>query len=325
METTDHNVPSAAKWFENMESDGSDSDPVGLVPHNRGYKHILFILWANSGDQFGGSKLRAPQSLSEQIDLVKNGKQRSAIKRRKRKFDEEFSDEDEDPYTQVKVEDILSPIETPSDIVRRPTLRRILKSPQMELLANTSMEFIESEKTFNKILSRLSSILYCDDPQYLDVTYERTSTTNANNDEYTMAVDSKADGHGRKSSPTETTQGRIGYRGDAAGDDEARQILVRVRELLQENINFSNEYLNRLRSARAKLTRTNTQKKQLWKRLKIKAIEQERKRLQHLQQQAQRETNGAASVLSSLARNTSPGPSSLNLSSVMNPHMRGYD
>jgi hypothetical protein len=26
------------------------------------------------------------------------------IKRRKRKFDEEFSDEDEDPYTQVKVE-----------------------------------------------------------------------------------------------------------------------------------------------------------------------------------------------------------------------------
>lgn len=245
--------------------------------------------------------------------------------------------------------DILSPIETPSDIVRRPTLRRILKSSQMELLANTSMEFIESEKTFNKILSRLSSILYCDDPQYLDVTYERTSTTNSNNDEYSMAVDSKADGHGRKSSPTETTQGRIGYRGDAAGDDEARQILVRVRELLQvskasirhftiptltkritfsshqENINFSNEYLNRLRSARAKLTRTNTQKKQLWKRLKIKAIEQERKRLQHLQQQAQRETNGAASVLSSLARNTSPGPSSLNLSSVMNPHMRGYD
>jgi hypothetical protein len=44
-----------------------------------------------------------------------------------------------------------------------------------------------------------------------------------------------------------------------------------------------------------------------------------------MQQQAQRETNGAASVLSSLARNTSPEPSSLSLSSVMNPHMRGYD
>jgi hypothetical protein len=102
----------------------------------------------------------------------------------------------------------------------------------MELLANTSMEFIESEKTFNKILSRLSSILYCDDPQYLDVTYERASTTNTNNDEYAMEVDAKSDGQGRKSSP-ESTHGRNGYRSDATGDDEARQILVRVRELLQ--------------------------------------------------------------------------------------------
>lgn len=256
---------------------------------------------------------------------MKNGKQRTLIKRRKRKFDEEFSDEDEDPYTQVKVEDILSPIETPSDIVRRPTLRRILKSPQMELLANTSMEFIESEKSFNKILSRLSSILYCDDPQYLDVTYEGTNSTNTKNEEeYAIEVDSKTDGHGRRSSPTEPAHGRNSYRGDVADDDDARKILVRVRELLQENINFSNEYLDRLRSARAKLTRTNTQKRQLWKRLKMKAIEQERKRLQQQQQQAQRETTGAASVLSSLARNASPGPSGLNLSSVLNPHLRDY-
>ncbi|KAI9286895.1 hypothetical protein BC943DRAFT_320210 [Umbelopsis sp. AD052] len=309
METTDYNTPSAAKWFDKMESDGSDSDPVGLVPHNRGYK---LKRWAADRDHFGGSKLRAPQTMSEQIDLVKNGKNRSVIKRRKRRFDEDFSDEEEDPYTQVKVEDILSPIETPSDIVRRPTLRRILKSPQMELLANTSMEFIESEKTFNKILSRLSSILYCDDPQYVDVTYERT--TESQNGEFSMDVDAKSDDKGHKSSPESVHAGRNGHKGDAVADEEARLILVRVRELLQENINFSNEYLNRLRSARAKLTRTNTQKKQLWKRLKMKAIEQERKRIQHMQQQAQRETNGAASVLSSLARNTSPGPSGLNLS-----------
>jgi hypothetical protein len=204
----------------------------------------------------------------------------------------------------------------------------------MELLANTSMEFIESEKTFNKILSRLSSILYCDDPQYVDVTYERTAESQ--NGEFSMDVDAKSDDKGHKLSPESAHDGRNGYKGDAVADEEARLILVRVRELLQvrnayviafstdglfltcfflqENINFSNEYLNRLRSARAKLTRTNTQKKQLWKRLKMKAIEQERKRIQHMQQQAQRETNGAASVLSSLARNTSPGPSGLNLS-----------
>ncbi|KAJ2963484.1 hypothetical protein NQZ79_g1565 [Umbelopsis isabellina] len=312
MEPSESSVPSASKWLDNTESEESESEPIGLR-------------WANSGEQFGGSKLRAPHSLSAQIDLVKNGKQRIVIKRRKRKFDEEFSDEEEDPYTQVKVEDILSPIETPSDIVHRPTLRRILKSPQMELLANTSMEFIESEKAFNKILSRLASILYCDDPQYLDVTYSRSASTQSGNDEYAMAVDSKSENQEKpKSVDSELRQNgyQNGYEKDITEDEEAQQILIRVRELLQENINFSNEYLNRLGSARAKLTRTSAQKKQLWKRLKVKAIEQERKRIQHLQQQAQRETNGAASVLSSLARNTSPG---LNMSSSLNPHMRGYE
>lgn len=32
----------AAKWIQN-DNDDSDSDQVGLVPHNRGYKHILFF------------------------------------------------------------------------------------------------------------------------------------------------------------------------------------------------------------------------------------------------------------------------------------------
>lgn len=218
----------------------------------------------------------------------------------------------------------------------------------MELLANTSMEFIESEKAFNKILSRLASILYCDDPQYLDVTYSRSASAQSGNDEYAMAVDSKSDDPEKsKSVDSELRQNgyQNGYEKDTTEDEEAQQILIRVRELLQvgtliahcfgtsvhliltfvilkENINFSNEYLNRLGSARAKLTRTSAQKKQLWKRLKVKAIEQERKRIQHLQQQAQRETNGAASVLSSLARNTSPG---INMPSSLNPHMRGYE
>lgn len=70
--------------------------------------------------------------------------------------------------------DILSPIEIPTDIVRRPALKRIIKSPQIEGLASTAMEFIESEKNFSKILSRLSAILHRDDPQYLDLVLERT-------------------------------------------------------------------------------------------------------------------------------------------------------
>lgn len=36
------------------------------------------------------------------------------------------------------------------------------------------MEFIEGEKNFNKILSRLSAIMHHDDPRYLDLTFDRT-------------------------------------------------------------------------------------------------------------------------------------------------------
>lgn len=70
--------------------------------------------------------------------------------------------------------DILSPIELPTDIVRRPALRRILLSTQIDALAKTSMEFIEGEKNFNKILCRLSAIMHQDDPRYLDLTFDRT-------------------------------------------------------------------------------------------------------------------------------------------------------
>lgn len=35
--------PAAAKWIQDNED--SDNDQVGLVPHNRGYKHILFFFY----------------------------------------------------------------------------------------------------------------------------------------------------------------------------------------------------------------------------------------------------------------------------------------
>jgi LPS O-antigen subunit length determinant protein (WzzB/FepE family) len=70
----------------------------------------------------------------------------------------------------------LSPIEVPTDIVRRPALRRILRSTQIDALSKTSMEFIEGEKNFNKILCRLSAILHQDDPRYLDLSFDRTPT-----------------------------------------------------------------------------------------------------------------------------------------------------
>jgi hypothetical protein len=126
------------------------------------------------------------------------------IKRKRRRIEDGLSDEEEDPYTLINIEgichnkkkekkkittkrnqtqlvitifyykDILSPIELPTDIVRRPALKRILRSRQIDTLARTSMEFIEGEKNFNKILCRLSAIMNHDDPRYLDLTFDRT-------------------------------------------------------------------------------------------------------------------------------------------------------
>ena len=54
------------------------------------------------------------------------------------------------------------------------------------------MEFIEGEKNFCKVLSRLSAILHHDDPQYLDLNFERTPEQRqkaVTNDEVTTGVE----------------------------------------------------------------------------------------------------------------------------------------
>lgn len=196
------------------------------------------------------------------------GKKRTVIKRKRKRYDE-WSD-DEDPYSDIKVEgtphqlvlcwlnlswsyaqavkllfvlfvfctptfpltEILSPLENPSDIVKRSSLRRILKSGQIEFLARTSMEFIESEKNFNKILSRLSNIIQFDDPQYLDIRYDRDMgpgpglsglngfmrPRRSQSPSGSMANGENAD------DPMEL---------DESVDMEAREILRKVRELVQ--------------------------------------------------------------------------------------------
>ncbi|KAG0164730.1 hypothetical protein DFQ30_009477 [Apophysomyces sp. BC1015] len=208
-------VPAAAKWIQ--ENEESDSDQVGM--------------YTNAG------------------------KTRTVIKRKRKKVDEEISDEDDDPYTLINIEDILSPIESPTDIVRRPALHRILKSRQIEALTCSAMEFIENEKNFNKILSRLSAILHHDDPRYLDLSFERPPEQ-------------------RKKKEEDNDEKEGGTGGE---DTEALEIVRRVRELLLENINFSNEYLQRLQGARDKLCKAHMQKNTLWKQLKSNSKEQDRR------------------------------------------------
>ncbi|KAG2218806.1 hypothetical protein INT45_005453 [Circinella minor] len=279
-------TPASSKWIRNDTAD-REVDQVGLVAHNR------------ADSQLGGNKLRAPRTLANEEEFLLGDKKRTVVKRRRRELDEELSDtEEDDPYRKINIEDILSPIEYPTDIVRRPALKRIIKSPQIEELSNTAMEFIEGEKNFCKVLSRLSAILHHDDPQYLDLNFERTpeqrqkavtnnetitgvegenkqkeqSSTDENNDIKTTQEDNKQNGLDGTTDKAKTEEnGDEIIHQDNSEDTEAQEVVRNVRELLLENINFSNEYLWRLQGARSKLVKANMQKENLWQQLKASA------------------------------------------------------
>ncbi|KAI8891334.1 hypothetical protein K501DRAFT_319358 [Backusella circina FSU 941] len=288
MDSTNKLTPPAAKWLQDNED--SDSDQVGLIPHNRGYK---LKKWA-SETQFGGNKLRAPKSLAEETEYTKGGKKRTVIKRKRRRIEDGLSDDEEDPYTLINIEDILSPIELPTDIVRRPALKRILRSRQIDALARTSMEFIEGEKNFNKILCRLSAIMHHDDPRYLDLTFDRTLEQRKKYKEDAAAAAEAAatlsgDKQQQDSSMVEPLDPKLldaeveaslsedMMKVDEDVDTEAREVVKRVKELLLENINHSNEYISRLQGARNKLCKASMQKDTLWKELKSNAKEEDRR------------------------------------------------
>ncbi|KAG2206702.1 hypothetical protein INT47_003644 [Mucor saturninus] len=269
--------PAAAKWIQDNED--SDTDQK----------------WAPSDSQFGGNKLRAPKTLAEETEFTKGGKKRTIVKRKKRRLEDGISDEEEDPYTLINIEDILSPIELPTDIVRRPALRRILLSTQIDALARTSMEFIEGEKNFNKILCRLSAIMHHDDPRYLDLTFDRTleqrkkykqdveaasqaaatlsqapaSSEDDDDDDVVEALDPKV-----LDAEVVATIKEIENQ-DEHVDTEVQEVVKRVKELLLENINYSNEYISRLQGARNKLCKASMQKETLWKELKANAKEED--------------------------------------------------
>ncbi|KAI9253198.1 hypothetical protein BY458DRAFT_521932 [Sporodiniella umbellata] len=292
----------ANKWIKDNEE--YENDQVGLVPHNRGYK---LRKWAPTDSN--SNKLRPSATLSEEAEYTSGNRKRMVVKRKRGRMEDGFSEEEEDPYTLINIEDILSPIEVPTDIVRRPALRRILRSSQIDILSKTSMEFIEGEKNFNKILCRLSSILHQDDPRYLDLNFDRTPSQIKRYKEDTEAAKAAAvalssaknettvedlepaelsekvekslqppppQQHTLSSTPSSITSEQETHNEEGL-DIEARSIVKRVKELLLENINYSNEYMASLKEARDKLSKASMQKETLWKELLANAKEEDRR------------------------------------------------
>ncbi|KAG0077908.1 hypothetical protein BGZ90_006308 [Linnemannia elongata] len=67
--------------------------------------------------------------------------------------EQELSD-DENPYANIRMNEILSPLETSTEILQRPQHCKLFKSPQLQIMAVHAMAMIEREKKVNKMMSR---------------------------------------------------------------------------------------------------------------------------------------------------------------------------
>ncbi|KAG0206382.1 hypothetical protein BGX28_002145 [Mortierella sp. GBA30] len=173
---------------------------------------------------------------------------------------EEISD-DENPYADIKISEIFSPLESSTDILQRPQLRKLFRSPQLQIMAVHAMAMIEREKMVNKMMSRVALILQGDDPLYPQLGYgmgEGCSTA-------MMGMPDQE----------EFVAGNKAWK--ERGED--REQVQKTLSLLMENINCSNQYIDLLSESRDGVNHVSKQKRRLWKKLKEKRERELRRRM----------------------------------------------
>ncbi|KAG0231884.1 hypothetical protein BGX31_005331 [Mortierella sp. GBA43] len=165
---------------------------------------------------------------------------------------EEALSDDENPYAGIKIGEILSPLESSTEILHRPQLRKLFHSPQLQIMAVHAMAMIEREKMVNKMMSRVALILQGDDPLYPQLGYgmgEGCSTALMGMPDQEELIDRNKEW--KKS-----------------GEDQEQ--VQKTLGLLMENISCSNQYIDLLNESRDAVNHVSKQKKQLWKKLKEK-------------------------------------------------------
>jgi len=190
-----------------VSDDTSEEEEIGFVPHNRGNKlkrranpvtggcRLILAEATTTTDAgngvtsmeididddlrshskptivgFSNTKSSRAGTLSQKREVIQVYGQRSrAGAVAGQDAGQEFSDDD--PYAEIKINELLSPLETSTDILQRPQLRKLFQSPQLQIMAVHAMAMIEREKTVNKIMSRVALILQGDDPLYPELGY----------------------------------------------------------------------------------------------------------------------------------------------------------
>ncbi|CAG8439002.1 5773_t:CDS:2 [Ambispora leptoticha] len=250
------------------DEDSSSKEEIGFTPHNRGNK-----LKRRAEALNGGPKLKAPYGYHEDLEYIDppSGKRRHIIYRIPQSSETllPFSgDEEDNPYKEVSIKDILGPLETPEDIIRRPALKRVLKDLRLNKLAQQFSQMIEDEHRYNKILTRLYNILQGDDPMYQDLDFRinplpETVTTRVSKTE-------KSEGGSGFGVLNMGLQGNESIKGKRAleGKDDGLETLKEIREKLLEQLDYSGQFLTKLTSARAGIVGACKQKERLYIRMK---------------------------------------------------------
>ncbi|KAF9334665.1 hypothetical protein BG006_001750 [Podila minutissima] len=274
-----------------IKEESSDEEEIGHVPHNRGNK-----LKRKANPITGGTRLIVPEltkanssgledneeeiraNFKRSLAVSSSGRGSSSkreviqIHRTHRGsisvpgvdgatvLDGLLEDSDEDPYAEVKINEILSPLESSTEILKRPQLRKLFQSPQLQIMAVHAMAMIEREKMVNKMMSRVALILQGDDPLYPQLGYGLGEGCSS----------------GYMGMPDEQEYINGNEEWKKKGEDQEQ--VQKTLSLLMDNINCSNQYIDLLSQSRDGVNHVLKEKKRLWKKLKEKREKELRRR-----------------------------------------------
>ncbi|CAG8569470.1 12518_t:CDS:2, partial [Acaulospora morrowiae] len=219
-------------------------EEIGLTPHNRGHK-----MKNRAAALDGGVRLRAPYGYQEDLEPVDvpNGSRHHIIYRIHKpdiehitEFNGDLSD---NPYKDIDVKEILSPLKRPEDAVRKPHALHVLRSQHLDSLATSLREKIEQENNYRRYISRLMDILQGDDVMYQDLDFrlnpppETISTRVVKAEEVECGLSFGVLNVGLQGS--DRSKGKLAQE----TKDQGLEILIQVRNQLQSQLESSNEIL----------------------------------------------------------------------------------
>ncbi|KAF9978865.1 hypothetical protein BGZ73_008866 [Actinomortierella ambigua] len=182
---------------------------------------------------------------------------------------QDHDSDDDDPYAEIKLQELLAPLEHSTDILTRAPLRRIFESPELQIMAVHGMAMIEREKTVNKAMARLAMVLQGDDTHCADLGYgfgEGCSSATMGQPEQPELV------HNNK---------------EWKRKGEDREAVQETLALLMETLQCSNQYIDLLSKSRDSVNHVLRQKHQLLKKIRERRDRERKLRAKQQQQQQQ--------------------------------------